>query len=1108
MTTLYPCEALDEIVQTLDAVRSRRWLVNLVTAALAFVAISTAALLAAALIGGYWPGQPPAALRWTLLTAACVAGAGSLVWFLLRALVWRQNLAQTARFVEQGLPQLRNDLINSILLAAEQDAASQDIIQEAIREAAGHARDVDAQGTVSTTRLRRWGAAAALAVAMLATFAVLAPGRFGRGIMGMVPGQYVGTVNTLELIRLTPGDAKIFAGTPVEIAAEVRNPDGRPLKGQLLLRGAAPRRMAASADSTSFTYPLGPQDQSFEYAVQIGGSRWPQDREYYSITVIKGVQLEAMSLRYEYPSYTRLEANEVKVADGAIAAPRGTTVTVKVRLSEAVPSAVLEMKGGAQQLLTGQSGGTVFSATIPVNADGGYRLTFLDDARRTLLQLPDANQGARVGDSHSDAARTRLEGYYPITAVPDAPPKVEFLAPGRDATVAPGGQLATKVKVYDRYGLTKAELYASKEGQPPRLVNAFDVAGKSEGVFDHALGLEGYSLGDVVVYFATATDNRSLPGLEPQTTESVRFKVLVQDPNAAAQERARNLEEIRKRLLAILKMQETQRVSAEICRRQYKELAQVKAAGAAITAGQKDIKAQMLDVVQNVRFDPDTTPIQQAVALLAQNDGQLAIDQSSVLEKIATMATRDAAAGVLTSTQDRIIAVLQDLLAILPSLSRQSLGADKYRPGAELPPEVRAKLKDLDENLKKFIEEQRKAVEAGKNLAKKPVDAFTAEDEKVLSELKALQDKWEKFLEEAMSDFSKLAQQDFSNPQLMKELISVKSDVTMAKDALSQKAVEIATAIEDNGIENAKELTANLEKWLPDVPDRQEWKMENPTDDMNINTEQPNLPSQLEDLVGDLLEQEEELFDEMQDQTGKYTMSGDKGIGWDAMDGPISNMNAQGVTGNQLPNANEMSGRSGEGRQGKSSGEYVEDKAVGKGGRRTPTRLTPEPFQKGEINDQSTEPAGGSTGGGKLSGSGGEGLEGPVPPPLAKEMQRLAGKQADLISRGRKFLENYKQTDYASFRLLQTITLLDKVRDDLENNRYRNALRQRQDVREALQQTRLATGRKVDVTVDTSAAMPKYIKDSISDAMKGKMPEEFRDVLEEYYKRLSENGGK
>ena len=64
----------------------------------------------------------------------------------------------------------------------------------------------------------------------------------------------------------------------------------------------------------------------------------------------------------------------------------------------------------------------------------------------------------------------------------------------------------------------------------------------------------------------------------------------------------------------------------------------------------------------------------------------------------------------------------------------------------------------------------------------------------------------------------------------------------------------------------------------------------------------------------------------------------DKGAGWGAADGPISNMSARGVTGNTLPNNMEISGRSGEGRSGRSSGQMVEATAEGKGGRKTPSR--------------------------------------------------------------------------------------------------------------------------------------------------------------------------
>jgi hypothetical protein len=123
------------------------------------------------------------------------------------------------------------------------------------------------------------------------------------------------------------------------------------------------------------------------------------------------------------------------------------------------------------------------------------------------------------------------------------------------------------------------------------------------------------------------------------------------------------------------------------------------------------------------------------------------------------------------------------------------------------------------------------------------------------------------------------------------------------------------------------------------------------------------LPTDLQDIVGDLMEQEEDLFRDIEDTSSSWADSLDKGAGWDAMDGPISNMSAQGVTGNALPNSSEIGGRSGEGRTGKSSGEFVGDSAVGKGGRRTPTRITPDDFMAGQVNDSSKEDAGGATGG-------------------------------------------------------------------------------------------------------------------------------------------------
>jgi hypothetical protein len=156
------------------------------------------------------------------------------------------------------------------------------------------------------------------------------------------------------------------------------------------------------------------------------------------------------------------------------------------------------------------------------------------------------------------------------------------------------------------------------------------------------------------------------------------------------------------------------------------------------------------------------------------------------------------------------------------------------------------------------------------------------------------------------------------------------------------------------------------------------------------------LPKELDDLVGDLLKKEDEMDPEKDDVSSSIMDSADKGAGWGADDGPMSDMSAKGVTGNQLPNNMELSGRSGEGRNGKSDGEMVGNTAVGKGGNETPTRMSSAPYENGSLNDQSRTTKGGATGGGKLAGAGEDGLRGVMPPAVQQRVRMLANQQSKL----------------------------------------------------------------------------------------------------------------
>jgi hypothetical protein len=299
----------------------------------------------------------------------------------------------------------------------------------------------------------------------------------------------------------------------------------------------------------------------------------------------------------------------------------------------------------------------------------------------------------------------------------------------------------------------------------------------------------------------------------------------------------------------------------------------------------------------------------------------------------------------------------------------------------------------------------------------------------------------------------------------------------------------------------------NIEKWLPDTPDREKWSQEESTTDKDKEAPMAELPGELEDMIGELMEQEEDLFDEMEDISSSAADSLDKGAGWDTLDGPISNMSAKGVTGNRLPNSSEIGGRSGEGRQGKSSGEFVGDEAVGKVGRKTPSRLTPDPVVKGQIKDHSKDTGGGATGGGKESGQGGEGLEGPLPrSPGKRDLDRLAGKQAALRNKAQGIdlqlqVQNFHRTD-----MKQMLETMSQVEDDLKAGRYQNALRQRPVLLEKLTNVKQYLDGEFQVHRDSTTNLPGEIQKELLNSMKDPSPKGWEELNRKYFERLSEGG--
>ncbi|MBE3095579.1 MAG: hypothetical protein IMZ44_00445 [Planctomycetes bacterium] len=1091
MTTLTNFRPYYEVASRVERARGRIRSVLVMEGVFILVTVLCGTVLVATLAQGYLRFGPWG--RMALLAAGGLAVLFTFWRYVLAPLRYDPSDKEVARFLETRLPELGNSLINTILLTERADDWSGVLVERAIDEAAAGARGVDLLAAVSDRRARRWGVAAALAATLLAAFVVLAYGRFSSAALQiLMPFQKVPSVGDVRFLEIRPGNAAWIKGEPLEIEAVIDDRSGRAMPASIDISEAAGGRflkkeLVRAVDKPDrFSFRISQVLQPFSYSLSVGGT----ESENYKITLREPPLIDRIDVVYKYPDYTGLVPQKVDGSGGEVRCLLGTMVEMTVRASTAIDGGSLTFGRGEVRNCTRTEDGRGMAVQFPVIQNDTYQI-------RLAGQAPD---GAAV--------------VYRITALEDRPPILQFTVPNRDVAAAPGETVRMSLKAGDDYGLGEVRLLAQADGEPePHVVTGWKkFADPKESVVDHAFLLDQgrYKLGQTVTYWAEAADRRTYQGGNtprgPNVATTAKFKIVLEDRKAAAQEKLTQLAKLYDRLREILKAQEQARVATSAVAA-VKKLSDARTGGQSLQAAQKAIRDATVAVTKEVTFDSDTMPIRETLEVLASNEMASAIAKAKAIGDLAEpsrLAAVPDLSKALAGDQDTIIAVIRRILDITGKLADAVKEEQNRLDPSDLPPDTLNKLKNLNERLKEFVGDQKKVIEASKDLAKKPVDDYQEADQKELEKLEAIEDQWDKFLTEAIADFSKIPELDASNPSLVKELIEVKTDVEMAKDALAKKAMDVVVPLEELGMEGAKEISENLEKWLPDTPDRQAWKQEEITKDAEIP--HAELPQQMEDLVGDLLEQEEDLFEEIEDTTAKAGDSADKGAGWDAMDGPISNYSAKGVTGNRLPNTSEIGGRSGEGRQGKSSGEFVEEEATGKGGRRTPTRLSPDAFSKGEVKDSSPESPGGATGGGKISGAGQEGLEGPVPPEVQRRMGSLAGKQAQLRNKAEGVKAALQVKNYDSFALDKAIEGMRRVQRDLLAGRYQNALRQKNVILEDLKGTRMLLSGEVRIRRDASAALPNEIQKDVLDALEKPMPRGYEEYLKRYYERLSEGG--
>ncbi|MEI8079714.1 MAG: hypothetical protein WCH61_08840, partial [bacterium] len=392
-----------------------------------------------------------------------------------------------------------------------------------------------------------------------------------------------------------------------------------------------------------------------------------------------------------------------------------------------------------------------------------------------------------------------------------------------------------------------------------------------------------------------------------------------------------------------------------------KQPEKVARAGALLLARHQDALAMELTAFQEQAAELLLTPGDEVFAgRLRQARERL--NQAGVYE--AMLAAAEALEAVETgrAAEQETIA-LKGLFQALDILNRWAVENAKQEAAA-----AAKTLAAVDEALGKLERQQAKIVETTRALAAK--GALDDATRKELAAMDAEQKPMADLVETLAQDLYQFPDLPVCN-ELNSRMREIFEDVQQAANSADAPSMEVAVQKEDSlleAIRNTKERVKDVEMWLPNVPDNIVWNMESFDADEFPNMPLVPLPDELEDIVGELLEQAQSMAEQSQDTTGNNMMA-DAEMGWGIMDGPMPSFSAKGKSGNMRPNDNEMTGRSGAGREGQSNGEMVEDQAKGLEGTETKARRTRDAFQKGQVNEaaDSTLDAR-ATGGGKVGG--------------------------------------------------------------------------------------------------------------------------------------------
>ncbi len=464
---------------------------------------------------GFW-GRLVTLLVFLILVAVYLARA------VLPLLLLRINPLYAAYTIERSRPALKNGLLNFLFFRADPRGMSQAVYQAIEEQAATNLAKVHVEAAVDRSKLIQIGYVLVGIILACAAYTLLSPKDLFRSAGRVVmPWADMQAPTRTSIAELEPGNAQAFRGQQITVKARIEGlaaDDKATLLYTTADRQTVDRAIEMILPPDGYKHeallPAGDAtlQQPLTYRIEAGDAVTRQ----YALDVVAAPTIAVQSVEYKYPAYTGLLAQRVE-QQGDVKAIEGTQVTIHAVANEPIASAYIDFDADAtldqRMQVDGVNARATFTAALGPDrvqpAHRSYQLNFKNQAGQQNLQ-PVRHQ---------------------IEVTRNLAPEIQFVSPKNDEIDLPvNGAVDLEIVANDPdFALRRIKLSTASEKRPLAEVVLLDEIRRGQFVrkIHFTPGKLGLKAGDVVIYSATAEDNKDPL---PNRTETQKRRIRLISP--------------------------------------------------------------------------------------------------------------------------------------------------------------------------------------------------------------------------------------------------------------------------------------------------------------------------------------------------------------------------------------------------------------------------------------------------------------------------------------------------------------------------------------------------------------------------------------------------